>query len=383
MSIDLTVPVDGRIGWDGTPGTTVIPLAHFDKGPLRDFDITDADGRALSVLGLTDSAVLALQVVVFLLQEIDDVVVDEALLDALLGIVMSEASGADLANDLYCTGQFDGRPVLDDGARDRVGLVTWTLIDDLATGYFLFALVPEEFQGHRQVVKFSTYSTVEDLEWLSVIRGSLGVDPAELKIPVNGIGDAESYHLELHLPAEIECAQLELPAAGHASGGRIERPHGPVPHVHGSYPDRRFGTQSKDAFTAYAALTTTSRGTSRVAAMTAVVTSAFFVLGLTLPGAQDVLRTSGDPSTLLLALPAALLTIFLGVREHALASTLLGPIRVVIGACAALLALSATSLSWGLRDPWFTMFWWTGLATSTAAAVAVCFGLLLRWLRRR
>ncbi|TDE98968.1 hypothetical protein EXU48_01915 [Occultella glacieicola] len=68
ISIDCTVPNDVRLTWSrGRDAQLVVPITLFRKGPLKDFNITGPDGAPLPVLGMRDSAALALEMLRFTL----------------------------------------------------------------------------------------------------------------------------------------------------------------------------------------------------------------------------------------------------------------------------------------------------------------------------
>lgn len=433
-SIDCTLPADDRLTWptSGTGDQIVVPLGVLAKGPLRDFDIVDSDGRPLSVLGLSDSATLAVQVLYYLLEEIDGVSLNERIKEALKEVVLHDpqSSAAPDVDELLYAGRYRGAQVIPPD--QEVSTNTASLIRDLLGGYVLFAIAPRPTADRRTVIKFSSYwtttlrpddSTVPEALWrvadgldgslarlgvrpahrpgeefppgptvrlleyaswrVNIILASLGIRPATLELPVLGAGDARSFHLELHMPAEIECDILGLPfpRPPRAITGVLDESFEPVAHVHGSYDfpwDDEEGEQ-----TGLASLTTAPRGTTRVATLTSVATFLFFLLAETLPGAMKTLEHASDPSTVLLTLPAVALTVFLGVREHELASVLLGPVRFIIGMCAALLALAAASLAWDLREPWLHLFWWAALVTSGASVLGLLVGAVQRHRRAR
>ncbi|MGW8566673.1 hypothetical protein [Isoptericola sp. NPDC055881] len=437
-SIDCTLPADGRLTWptSGTGDQIVVPLGVLTKGPLRDFDIVDSDGRPLSVLGLADSATLSVQVLYYLLEEIDGIALSEGLKKALNEVVLHDPQSSTVPNldELLYDGRHHGAQVIP--PQQEVSTSTASLIRDLLHGYVLFAITPRPTADRRTVVKFSSYWTttlrpddptvpglggealwrvvirlddslarigirpaqrpgdefptgpvgrmLEYASWrVNIILASLGIRPAPLELPVLGAGDARSFHLELHVPAEIECDALVLPfpRPPRLITGVLDESLEPVAHVHGSYDFPWDDEEAEQAGFAY--LTTTPRGTTGVATLTSVATFLFFLLAATLPGAMKTLEHASDPSAVLLTLPAVALTVFLGVREHELASVLLGPVRFIIGMCAALLALAATSLAWDLREPWLHLFWWAALVTSGASVLGLLVGAVQRRRRAR
>ncbi|SDR89215.1 hypothetical protein SAMN04489860_0312 [Paraoerskovia marina] len=404
-SIDCTLPADERLSWPGPGrgGQIIVPLGLFSKGPLRDFDIVDGDGRALSILGRDESATLACEIVCALLESVDDIQITPALERTIFALVVSlpirTAETTD-AVDFLATGMHAGDRVLTDDELGRLSTTTRAILHDLGYGYILFGIVPRPDTARRSIIKFSSYwtTTLHPDEtprasglpptyqrWRDVLRwradvglASLGIRPAQLELPIRGAGDARSYHLELHLPAEIECHSLALMATPLQPSGEIDRRAGPVSHAHGRFSVRWEDGEDRIAL---AALTTTGRGTARVAMLTSIATFAFFLLSLALPGAMPTLERAGDPSAVLLTLPAVALSIFLGVREHEIASVLLGPARVTIGLCAGLLAVAATALAWDLREPWLSTYWWIALCAAGLCALLHALGAVQR--RRR
>lgn len=443
-SIDCTVPADDRLTWpaSGTGEQVVLPLGVLTKGPLRDFDIVDSDGSPLSILGLADSAILSIQVLYYLIEDIDRVELTEGFKKALSEVVLHDpqtTTAPDL-DDLLYYGRHRGTQVIRPEQVDDISTNTASLIRDLLGGYVLFAITPRPPADRRTVIKFSSYWTtalrpddsrhpgpvgkalwrvatwldgslarvgihptqrpgepfptgpagralgpvVRYATWrVDIVLASLGIRPAELELPVLGAGDAHSFHLELHVPDEIECSflSLPLPRPPRPTTGALDDTLGPVAHVHGSYD---FPWDEEEEMEAgFASLTTTARGTSGVATLTSIATFLFFLLSVALPGAMDTLKHTSDPSAVLLTLPAVALTVFLGVREHELASVLLGPVRFIIGMCAALLALAATSLAWDLREPWLDRFWWLALLASGASVFGLLAGAAQRYRRVR
>ncbi|XBH22185.1 hypothetical protein V5R04_02860 [Jonesiaceae bacterium BS-20] len=113
---------------------------------------------------------------------------------------------------------------------------------------------------------------------------------------MQGVGDAESYHLEVHTPAEIISEGLVLPSTSPASAGTVDNRNTLVAHAHGNYP-LLADTDENGELLAILNLGVTRRGTKLVTFLTALFTFVFFLLGLVLSGAYEQLRGTGPTGT--------------------------------------------------------------------------------------
>lgn len=392
-SIDCTIPGDEALRYGTARDRVVVPLALIDKGPMRDLDVVDDEGRPLPVLGAAEDGALALAALEFAFSA-DGLAITPALHEVLKSIVHGGAEESLRKAEALLTAGTP-RPItpLSDSERSRITPASGALLRDLAASFVLIALVPVDRMRDRTLLKFSYYWRTDMLDqgWARIVAGAFGLRPVAIDLPVRGAGDAASYHLEVHTPAGLVSEELQLPSAGRGAGGHRDLVLGPVAHAHGRYPARPGeaddSDDARDQPAAWLTLGVARRGPKTVAALISLFAFMFFGLGVTLPGAMAVLRGESDPSgvvdpsALLLTLPAVLVGLIGGAREHGVASVLLMPIRTAAIVCSILLVVAAASLTFELRDPWFMAVWNASLVLAGAALGALGWGELAR--RRR
>lgn len=375
VSLDCTVPDDSRL--DYGEGQLAVPLARLRKGALRGFDVRDASGQPLSVLGLDDGVTLSLELLRFLIEEHDAVTYTPALDGTLRGILGPDHPDFEALFDFLDTGILDGQQVIAADEVDRLSAVTQAFIIMLTGDYFLYVLVPDVDAGRRQVLKFSWDWTPEKMSsnWWELAQAGFGTKPAVVHLDTNP-GDAESYHLQVHLPAGLRAESLEL--LGPRETMTDDYAGGALAHVRSAWVEP---THAGTPLGAKLQMSTNDRGLSWQAMLLSVASFLFFLLSFVLDGAIDTMRDSKDSGALLLVVPAAIAVFSLGTREHPLKSQMLAAPRFAIFACSTLLILAATSLTWELRSPWFYIYWVFALIVTAASALMSVVGEMVR--RRR
>lgn len=415
-SIDCTIPDDSRLAYQGSNTQVAIPLALLAKRPMRDLDVRDDAGAHLLVLGASENAAIAVEMVLYALNfdgvvtqgdplpdglrtALEDIVRGPAEPTRLAGILPKvETSGVigshRAAERLLFEGFWAGRQVLTPDEVERVSPSTKAMLLDLAKNFLLVVVVPRDRVAERQVLKFAYYWHVdhrphadvnEIASWRKVITGSFGFEAIGIQLPVGGIGDAASYHLEVHTPRELVSEGLVLPIWSRSTEGIFDETVTPVAHAHGSYPVR--DDDDEDSVlgpSAWLSLGVTRRGTKSIALLMATFTFVFFLLGITLDGGLAQLRGEGnpdgavDPSALLLTLPAVVVGLLVTNQEHSIASVLLLPIRAASILCSGLLVAAAASLTFQLRDPYLVALWNVSLAISGLLFFGIIAGEVVR-----
>lgn len=371
-SLDCTVPDDPRLAYGD--GQLAVPLATLRKGALRGFDVRDAAGQPLSVLGLDDGVSLSVEFLRFLIEQHDGVTYTRELDDALRLILGPDHPEFDDVFDFLSTGVLYGRQVIAADEVDHISAVTQAFILRLNDDYFLYVLVAEVDAGRRQVLKFSWDWMPDKMlsDWRELAQAGFGLKPALVDLDTNP-GDAESYHLQVHMPAGLRAERLDL----HGPRDTMTEDYagGSLAHVRSAWVEpTHFGTP----FGATLQMSTNDRGLSWQAMLLSVASFLFFLLSFVLDGAIDTMRASRDSGALLLVVPAAIAVFSLGSREHPLKSQMLAAPRLAIGACSTSLILAATSLTWELRTPWFYWYWAMALLITGASATMSVVGEMVR-----
>lgn len=372
-SIDCVPPPDPRLAYtpdertnasiDDVEGLVMVPLAMVAKGPMRDLDVLDGDGRTMPVLGRGEDVQVALAALAHLWRKaVGDP--EPAVLGALGRVVAGEATQAGaVAQALVGRGQVDGVTVVEAAA---VPEVLALLVRDLADNFLLVGLLPAKRSGTRQVLKWSANWHIHPTPMTLRSRwfAAAGAGTVTLRIPSGGLSNTASYHLEVHMPAELESVSLALPEADDPAPGKTDATRNPVAHVFGSYPE------TPDDQDALLELAVPWRGLRMQAVFAAAFTAAVFALGLSLPHAlPTLLGAGGGAAGLLLAAPGALMAVRAGAHENVVASQVLVPLRGLLYGFALLLTAAAGSIVGRLDHPWITCLWWTGLVVSAVPLV--------------
>ncbi|WP_282947181.1 hypothetical protein [Cellulomonas endometrii] len=362
-TLDCTVPDDPRLRWQDSP-LVAVPMALLAKGAMRGFDIRDASGQPLSVLRLDEGVDLSLDLLRFLIVQLDQIPFTPELEVALREILGPNHPDSEELLTFLDEGTLDGVQAIAPEHVNRLSGVTQRFLLDLNLNFYLYVLVDQETCGQRQIVKFSR-------SWIQrgmatgrrhLFQAGFGTKAAVVKFKTTP-RDAESYHLQVHMPPGLRAESLTLllpqDSMTEDFGG------GSVAHVRCSTPASLYaGTP----FGAELVVSMNDRGLARQASVLSVAAFLFFLASFVFPGAMQTMRESKDSAALLLAIPAALAVFTLGAREHPLKTQMLVAPRAAIALSAGALVLAATSLTWELRDLWFPIYWTLSLAATGACA---------------
>ncbi|HMT06311.1 MAG: hypothetical protein KDB48_05270 [Solirubrobacterales bacterium] len=211
VSVDFTLPAN-REEWPETPEGVAVPISVLTKQRRRNFDLRDASGSALPVLGrrqnsmMTHAALFASALSAIDSDRLSDDHVG-LLAEQLWGVVTEPAISAfEVAGALMEAAHSDQgwlQPLFDDNA-------FLELFSSIAGGYILFAVIPSP-EMRRHIVKFS-YGDDFDfsdrlreprwhlhglLDWIRTPDGQRFIIDNEVS------HWAESFHLEIAIPEEL------------------------------------------------------------------------------------------------------------------------------------------------------------------------------------
>jgi hypothetical protein len=214
----------------------VVPLTLMAKEVLRDLDVLDDSGRALPVLGSEANGTLAASAIAFMVNfSCGLTAVDEN--DELIQRIAR--AGTDVASEA-------AEELISKLGLDDKDFLASLMIRDLAGGFILSAILPDDRAGVRTVIKWAYHwdtgrfapSWRRGFGWLELIwkttAAGTGHIPLQVEVDLNWADYAHSYHLECEAPAGIVCKAITLPVD--VSGvARVDRTTGPIAHVNGNF----------------------------------------------------------------------------------------------------------------------------------------------------
>ncbi|HEX8082942.1 MAG TPA: hypothetical protein VF529_01550 [Solirubrobacteraceae bacterium] len=386
VSVDFTVPErvppTGR-GVKTAGQLPALPLSLLDKRVLRNLDVRDEDGRAVPVLTteedvpIAQAALLAHARGVLEGEPHEDVA---AQLRAVAGADRDAARAARRAIEHSLkeeTSTFDPRvrkgkpPDPEKVARhDRQKLMSHDyfpgLMRSLARDFILLVDLDALEPGERRIVKYSYEHRIHHvdphpLRWLAV---RLGWFPFKLTLVTPSATKTQSYHCELLPPPGLEFTRARLdPGPGQSSDSAYEDDGGAGrAHVFAS------GLGWSASPSAVFFMRTLRVGFLRSALMTALLTT-----GLLFAGRERLTEVSSEveaSATVLLVVPGLLAAYLSRSGEHALASSMLVGVRLML-LVAGLCALACGALLVAHVQPEDLKYWWTALSILSAVALAV------------
>lgn len=323
-----------RVSIDLTPSSTataanglqiMVPLAVLAKRPLIELDVEDAAGVRLPVLSSEENAQAA---VAFLRQLLvlsgvvdEDATSDPVLLGQLREVVSGSVEDGDRAAQAI-------------RERHKLPQIVEYWLDELREKYLFIVLIDKSERGRRQVIKYS-YMPEEIvprssgarpgeklLSPLSRAAEAFGILPAQLSIQLDGLGSAQSDHLEVRLPSTMNCLSITVPPDSSLPSPRTST-IGPVGHMLGKFPVG-YG-RGKAATVRFRASDSTR---DRVARLAAIVIVAFVLASTWIPGFLPAIVANVDSTlALLLAVPALFLAYIGAPDGHALTRRLLWPLN--------------------------------------------------------
>lgn len=356
-------------------GQVMVPLAYVAKGPLREFDARQSDDLPMPVLGTPDTWRYGVAMVESELRR-SNLSVDLQVLEIVREIVGPSIGPDDDSevDEFIRTGAWRLCPPADPSIFD--GNDAGELLRTLADRFLLVGLIEASSAGTRQVLKFSYDWHVEGAPrkdfWHS-LRVAAGFSTRRIDVPLEAPSAAASYHLEFQTPPEARCRLLRLPgnSADVNSLGSFDDSRRPVSHVHASYaiPPDQAGELVVDL---------PFRGLRTTTFLAAVFTAVLMLLAILLPDAKTVWRTAPEgPATVLLVVPAVVLTLLAARGESALIREAMTILRASLFSSALGLFLVAASIVGGLVDPWLDWLWWAVAIWACVLAVGLGIGAVI------
>lgn len=381
VSIDCTPP--SALNIEFPEKSRLVPLAFLEKKPLRQLDVTDGEGRSLSVLGRGDDGYLGYCALAAAITE-DCGSCSDGLLHELSRLVFGDMEAAQVTWDLLETNYFPGLRL------KGLSSTTEELVARFKTDFMLVVAVPQEAADRRQVFKYSYHWTIDyfptksdrsrarlrdwSLSWFDRFAVAFGYRAAKLEIPSFGVTDAHSYHLEVQAPIELICVGLTLPDHRSVEPHAADSEATVVAHAVGSY------EAVGDSATSMLEVAVPKRGARMSAWLVTTFAATVFILEETLHGARIALLDGAEGAgALLIVVPAALFAFVARPQENALSSQILLPLRMVVLLCSALLLLCAGSLVGALHEPWISWLWLSSAVVT--GALSVIQAVSLRFVR--
>lgn len=362
VSIDFTLPAAIRSRRILVPSRTVfVPLSFVKKEPLRNFDIRDERGQALSMLSRRENGELASAALSHLaeltlgmppepeiLEDIDALTyMSEGNSQASLERLFRQAGAARLT-----------RYRLREDATFR-GLATW-----LAESFLL--IVPLRADRARRLIKFEYDETIGGSRrgWQR-IGEPMSWQPTRIPVPVPGAGLAGSYHFEAHAPADLTFTQASL--FSFATNEQLDSDQGPRPRIH------LMTSRHEPELRVILRVMAPRGGTIRAALLTALFTAAVLTFGAF--RLTELVKAKDGVATILVSVPAVIAAYLSRPGEHLLTTRLLFGVRLaILIAGVASFAASAVLLA-GPRGVALQATWWSldGIVWAVALALFVSF----------
>lgn len=384
-SMDCIPPPDPRLAYDEVErghqsineveGQLMVPLAFITKGPMRHLDVSRNDGTSMPILGSEEACELMADALILLLTK-SGVKRSSELEDAIRSLVFSRGNeNLEKAKGLIAKGVWEGQRLW--CSQIKIDLYTERFLLNLSTDFVLIGLIPASASGTRQILKFS-YHWVLNLpmkdraQFRDSAKVAFRIAPLEIQLPMHMPAATKSYHLEFHVPPELDIRELVLPQVTDSLGNQVQYPMdnsgAPVAHVHARFQEM----PEKDALVK---LAVPRRGLWVTALMTSGLTAGIFLLALCLPGAMDTLRqVGGNAAALLLAAPAVFVSFLVISKEHIFSSWMLNPLRVIVAMCALSLFMMAASIAGDLQQPFLMALWVLGAVGSVFSFGGLLFG---------
>lgn len=373
-------PYAPRLGGAWGEASVLLPLGVMKKAPLRNFDLRDADGRALPYLHTMDNTIVAQTTVNAFAKLVLGHPPSHETRAALAAVVKSPpVQGAYVTNRLW--------PRLASPGMELTRLwqhpVFAAWVRTFAQGFML--LVPLRASlGHRDVV---SWSHTTDYSVSRAGYGQLGLRPTEVEIQSEEASLCHSYHVALEAPTDLQVVSfqsrpvrddklaLDFYAVEADNELYIQRDEHPGAHAHVHLGDVAFGQVSLSV----AGLRAIRRGWLRSSMLAAVATTLMLgVLAFHFDAVTERMPEGGQPghnisASLLLTLVAVAATFLSRPGEHALAALMLRSVRW-IAAVPPLMALAMTLTLVTGRESYSA--WWSLVVLSgTCAAIMTWISL--------
>lgn len=386
-SVDVTPGVEIPMHWRapllssgiesvlGQSEDVPVPLATLAKKPLVAFDLADADGRTLPLLTRSQNHVVAYDVLCAAA-----VTQDVPLTDEVRQLLWDIAGGDDphaALDALHADGRWNT-------THPSFQTITSALVDS----FLLLVNVPIVQLDQRRVIKFSWDQNLPDVSAkagpervartrrITAAIQTVGWRLTErtYQLPVYGVGDSESVHIEFEAPEGAQIHDLEMKVTEEDGTEVAARRAGGPGRAH-AYTS---GHSVEATAQAHVRLQVRPGGMLR-SVTTAVVASMLLMLAGSFARDQLLGLTSDSETAaaLLLAIPATIAAYLARPAEHNVVSILYRPTRAIsaisalVGYCAAILL--TVDLTDGHR-----MLGWRLLSVVAVAIAALSLEMTIR-----
>jgi hypothetical protein len=383
VSVDLTIGSHTPEVSFGLTKYRLVILALLEKRTLSSLDVFDEAGRTLPILTTQQNGVLAGQVLCSIAKALVRPADTSSLESDLKYIALSprelaEARQAELIERLNALDD-------DDPLKPLSGMPVFTdFLRNLASNFVLVTLVSGGI-GERRILKFAYHSPVEEIPGhrRGMIASAMGWQQREYNLPLPGLVNCESYHVEVEVPEGVTVDGAVLFERGSditdAEGipddhvGAFTRAGRRSFHFHASSKGnekaevRLWVRIAREGWLTAAALAT--MGVAAIA-----VANALFLHRLTgPPGSTGTIST--DVAALLMGLVAVLASFAVRVGEHPVTSRAVFGVRFVTMLSVATPLAAGWMLAFGPKGHALQAAWWVlaGVAVTLAVAVAVAW----------
>lgn len=396
-SVDFTLPsfIDPK-AHDPSGQVVYVPLSLLEKRVLENFDIRDEAGTALPVLPRRQNARVATEVLV---QQAQEALRAKGLPDAL-----HEANKASLA---ALSGETEWDETIDVDVPDAVEQANRIIEDEVALGFIqelggnFILLVPLRAKpGDHRIVKFAYDGEYfphphlrnepdwgrrrRAIDWCRVKARNalevLSIASFRTGFAVLAISDAQSYHVELNIPAEV-VAEAQLFRFDADAEGRLLAARRGVSRLHlyagNDHPHDSWAWVSADFFL--------RPGVIFPVALLSVVTTFTLLGGLLAHFWWNLPKSADTAATLVVALP----TFFAPAAApgtHRLVRRMFKGLRSLVFASALVSFAAAASLALNIRPMALVNtadVWWVLLGLSAAITGATTTSLARSFVRTR
>jgi len=363
VSIDFTSP---GVVWqpdDDAPLAEVVPLTFLTKSTLREFDLRDEGGNAVSMLPSAENGVLAAAAVAALLavDRGDDFA--RRYWPRILEVATVGPEEAELAA---------GELILELGT----DVVVSALLRDLARNFLLLAVLPPDTGAPRRILKFSYHwDTDGAAARRRPVRAGLGFSSIDVSVALSSLDSAASFHLECAAPRGFQAVELVLPSD---RGGRTPRDLSGrvVSHAHGNYG----WDEAKRSVPALIRFTLDPAALIVRVMWSSLAVAALFGLLLLMPGSLASLGSHIDPAvTLLVFFPAFLIVLGARENESSVVTRALWMLRSWSYLLALMLVVAGSMLVLDAPPSLISVSWWCFFT----APIVMFLVLLCGWLRIR
>jgi hypothetical protein len=395
MTVDLELP-DQVDGHDVAAALSAVPLTVLSKKKLRAFDLRGAEGEALAALPMPDNVRLATGTLVAWAREVLNGEPDPVTSAVLGHLVEAEAAEAEAFLDVY-----RDAPHLDDAALKDVaelavaahGVVAlqdasgatagreikqlaehppfMRLLGELARGFVLLTPLQPGMTSGRNLAKIAYEEGFGDLDrnarWL---RLRLGWVASQVDFAIPGASRAASYHAEVLAPADAEILTASARAGDEDRAKDTELNPGGRAHLHISHADPELADPELRV-----ELRARRVGFLHAALVTCVLATALLAGGR---ARLEQLADHADAAAATLLLVPGLLAAY-AVRpgEHAMVTSLLAGVRVMVIGAAACAVAAGGMLLVDLRESTRELAWTWLLLVAATCLVGTVFSNVL------